>query len=285
MSKKNQIAKRTFTPEIQTPESRKRRLQQLEMQINQSAFMQCLALQEIRDTQLYLEEKFESMEEYLRSGKLAIGYRQGTQLLEVINALGSSEATAELMQHNDIKLLTEMINRPDVERIEPDSARVIFADGSERDYNSVLAEHKQEIQAHVQNEVKKEIAKADRDVERSKRSIKELKEQQKHIAADFEEQLENMRRQRDSFAKQLNADPDSIVVITEKNQARKMVHEAFAEISLRIGHLNQVPEELRDAELAANVEQILTALETGVKGLRRDWSAHLFSISEEAQSL
>ncbi len=247
-----------------------------EQQIRNGYQIVAAALKDIRDRRLYLLRDMDSMREYITSF-VGMSESYGRKLLYIADHF--SEVQPELLNSFSKNSLLDLAVKEaivdEMSQAKVFQGEVTLPDGEVLPLEDYVKRITREIKTDTAGEIETKIEK----IRKQKEIIDGKEELLKHYKSQIEESEEHIKKLEKSIQSLVEAkdvDPRAIVFITHKKEGMRLIDESLLTILRALGHVNGIPRDLVDPELAGKFGEFFAAVETSVQNLKDNWGGVLW---------
>ncbi len=270
MKHNKQIQKQAITPEVEEVKDNKALARRLVNLLKVNYVQQMMVLRELRDGKYYRALGYSSLEELITT-ELPFTISAAKRLLIVADTLGADKDIEKLIGDGNLKELSTIAQNPELTY--KGGGKVVTEGGEEHS----LEDYIEDIKAQNQNAQKKH----EQELQRTKKRLGEMQNHSKELERSYQGEIEELKHKINIIAESRGLDPEELCAVRGKKDALILIQETFAQVNKSLGQLANIPEEIRDPELASSLVQVITSIDSGVKALREEWAALLFMPSPD----
>ncbi len=266
MKNNKQIQKQAITPEVEEVKDNKALARRLVNLLKVNYVQQMMVLRELRDGEYFLELGYNSLEELIIA-ELPFTISAAKRLLIVADSFGADKDIEKLIGDGNLKELSTIAHNPEL--MYKGGGKVVTESGEEHS----LEDYIEDIKAQNQKIQKK----SEQELQRAKKCLGEMQNHSKEIEKSYQGKIEELKHKIDVIARSKDIDPEKLSMITGKKDALILIQEKLVEVSNVFGQLSDIPDEIRDPQLATLITQVIGAIDSGLKALKEDWAPTLFA--------
>lgn len=237
-------------------------LEVCEQQIALGFIQTALALKTIRDKKLYLA-RCNSMKEYISiTFNDEFSLRTAERYLRIADAF--NESTFKKFKGTPMKLLLEITGSDEL----TDEAN---------DPESNAADVIRKAKEQERKKLKKKMDELETVIDGKEAMLEGLRES----TSRKDDEIGRLKNAISGMASKKGIDPEKIIFITQKQEALALVEESFNYVLESLGNINNIPQELMDADLTAKLSYTMSAIKAGIRRIENAFFIQLTTANDE----
>jgi len=244
----------TFSPDDENE------LLSIEQNITFNYIQLSLGLKTIRDRKLYLL-RADSMKDYCQEF-LRMSYSHMHRYLKIADAF--TYKSLEKFSETPMRILLE---------ISRDENLLEEANDPESDVNDIIKKAREQ----ERKKLKKKMDEMEEVIDGKETLLEGLRD----IVDRKDEEIARLKNALENIATKKGIDADQLVFVTQKQEALALIEESFTTILKHLGYMNNIPQELMDAELTTRLTFTVSAIKAGLHRIEDAFFHQIVSANDE----